>query len=183
MSKDSMNYFFDKEYAQLEDSMTEREFTTRLCYVISKIGCGHTSIRHSKAFGKYLDTARLPQFPLILKFWKDTMVVAANLNRNDSILKRGVLLKSINGFTAAQLEDTLFQYIITDGVNLTGKYQYLSTGFNFSSWYKNVLGLPNRFTIDYFDSNNALKEVVVPRYDPRTDTVRRFFPPGLACRP
>ena len=175
MPRDSMNYYFDKEYAQLNDSMTEREFSVRLCYVISRIGCGHTSVRHSKAFVKYLDTAKLTQFPLILKFWKDTMVVAANLNRNDSNLKRGVLIQSINGLTAAQLEDTIFQYIITDGVNLTGKYQYLSTGLNFSSWYKNIFGLPNRFTIDYFDSNNVLKETVIPPYDPRTDTVRRFF--------
>src|SRR5258706_8871079 len=93
ISRDSMNYFFDKGYAELNDSLTEPQFRTLLSYVISKVRCGHTSVRYSRPYGKYLDTAKLSQFPLLLKFWKDTMVVAANLNRKDSILKRGTVIE------------------------------------------------------------------------------------------
>jgi hypothetical protein len=178
-SRDSMNYFFDKGYAELNDSMTEPQFRTVLSYVISKVRCGHTSIRYSRAYGKYLDTAKLSQFPLIIKFWKDTMVVAGNLNRKDSILKRGTVIESIDGRTIRQLKDTLFNYFVTDGYNLTGKYQYLSTGLNFSYWYKNVIGFGNTFTIDYLDSNRMLKETRIPLYDPKADTMRRSRPmPG-----
>ena len=132
-TRDSMNYFFDRGYLAITDSMTEPQFRTILSYVIAQIDCGHTSIRASKPFSHYLDTAKLRQFPLILKFWPDTMVVAANLNRRDSLLKRGTLIQTINGRTARQLRDTLFPYIVTDGYNQTGKYQYLSTGLHFSS--------------------------------------------------
>lgn len=190
--RDSMNYFFDKGYASLTDSMTEPQFRTILSYVIAKVDCGHTSTRSSAAYSRYIDTAKLPQFPLVLKCWKDTMVVAANLNRRDSILKRGTVIRSINGWSTAQLTDTLFNYIVTDGYSLTGKYQYLSSGLNFSYWYKQVFGITPTFTITYLDSAKLLRETTIPLYDPHVDTFRRARSlgtpdavrrPGLAREP
>lgn len=185
MPKDSMNYFFDQGYAALKDSMTEPQFRTVLSYVITRVGCGHTSVRNSKAYSNYIDTARLPQFPLILKFWNDTMVVVANLNRGDTVLTRGVQVERINGWTVEKLKDTLFNYIVTDGYSETGKYQYLSSGWNFSTWYKNVIGFTPVFTIDYFDKDGQLKETQTPLFDPRYDTIRRRGPrpPGVVRRP
>ena len=182
-SRDSMNFYFDKGYAGLNDSMTETQFRTLLSYVIARVGCGHTSTRSSRAYSHYLDTARLAQFPLILKFWNDTMVVAANLNRRDSILKRGTFLYSIDGRTTRQLTDTLFPYFVTDGYNLTGKYQYLSTGFNFSAWYKNVFGYTDSFTIEYADTAGILRQTHIPLYNPRADTARRGINRSLTAGP
>ncbi len=174
-TKDSINYYFDKGYAALNDSMTEPQFRTLLSYTIARIDCGHTSVRYSKKYSQWQDTARRQQFPLILKWWRDTMVLAVNLNRNDSILKRGMIIQSINGRTARQLTDTLFDYFVTDGHNLTGKYQYLSTGLNFSAWYRNVIGYTPTFDIGYRDENDSVKQVTIPLYDPLTDTMRRLF--------
>lgn len=171
--RDSMNYYFDRGYSLITDSMTEPQFRTVLSYVIAQVNCGHTSIRASRAFSHYLDTAKLRQFPLILKFWADTMVVAANLNRRDTVLKRGTLIHTINGRTAKQLTDTLFPFIVTDGYNQTGKYQYLSTGLHFSSWYKELFGYTDTFDIGYPDTAGILRQTRIPIYDPRADTVRR----------
>jgi len=171
--KDSMSAYFDEGYAAIKDSMTEPQFRTILSYVIAKVDCGHTSVRASKAYARYLDTARLPQFPLVLKFWTDTMVVAANLNRRDSTLKRGTQVLSINGRTTRQLTDTLFNYVVADGLNQTGKYQYLSTGLHFSSWYKDVYGYSDSFDIAFRDTAGLTKTVRIPLYDPRADTMRR----------
>ena len=104
-SKDSMDYYFKWGKQQLKDSMTEPEFRKVLSYVTSKINCGHTSVRASKAYSKYQDTVAIWRiFPLSMKFWsgndpleEDTMVVAVNLNRRDSILKRGTVITKING--------------------------------------------------------------------------------------
>ena len=190
--KDSMDFYFNKGYAAINDSMTEPQFRTLLSYVIAKVDCGHTSIRNSKEYSHYLDTAKLSQFPLILKCWKDTMVVSANLNRRDSILRRGVIIRSINGWTTSQLTDTLFNYFVSDGRNLTGKYQYLSTGLNFSYWYRQVFGDTSSYTIAYLDSARQLRETTIYRYDPRADTIKRATPlrapdgvrrPGLAREP
>lgn len=171
--KDSMDRYFDEGYAAIRDSMTEPEFRTILSYVIAQVDCGHTSIRASKAYAHYLDTAKLRQFPLILKFWPDTMVMVASLDRRDTILKRGNQILSINGRTTRQLTDTLFPYIVTDGYDLTGKYQYLSTGLHFSSWYKALYGYSDSFDITYADTAGVVRETRIPLYDPRADTLRR----------
>src|SRR5882762_4423142 len=55
-SRDSMNFYFDKGFAAITDSMTEPQFRTILSYVIAKADCGHTSIRNSREYGHYLDT-------------------------------------------------------------------------------------------------------------------------------
>ncbi len=171
--KDSMNYYFDLGYSQITDSMTESEFRKVLSYVIARVDCGHTSIRASKRYSNYLDTAKLKQFPLIMKFWPDTMVVAINLDRRDTILKRGTQIQTINGRTTRQLTDSLFRYIVTDGYNVTGKYQYLSTGLHFSSWYKDVYGYTDSFDIGYLDTAGILRQTRIRIYDPKADTVRK----------
>jgi len=171
-SRDSMDYYFNHGYAALKDSMTEPQFRKLLSYVIARVRCGHTSVAASKAYTRYLDTAKLRQFPLILKFWGDTMVVANNMNRHDSILKRGTVICSINGRTARELTDTIFPYVVTDGYNLTGKYQYLSSGFHFSSWYKDIFGYDSGYDIRYLDSADIVRETYVPMYDPRADSMR-----------
>lgn len=171
--KDSMDYFFDKGYSRIQDSMTEMQFRNLLSYVIAKVNCGHTSVRNSRQYNEYLDTAKLKLFPLGIKFWGDTMIVTANINRKDSILKRGTVIKSINGLTSGQLRDTLFDYMVTDGYSQTGKYQSLSNGFNFGSWYKSIYGLGDKLDISYYDGNGNEKETRVSVYDPLADTLRR----------
>jgi hypothetical protein len=181
-TKDSMDYYFNQGYKSLNDSMTEIQFRDQLGYVISKIDCGHTSMKGSKAFGRYIDTASSVAFPFALKFWSDTMVITANLRRNDPNLRRGVLVKSINGYTARNLTDTLFNYITTDGFSVNGKYQSLSTGFAFANLYKNVLGLTDSFDIHYIDSLGMEKQAYVLPYDFRADTMNQkslsHGPPG-----
>lgn len=171
--KDSMDYYFDQGYARITDSMTEPRFRTLLSYVISKINCGHTTTRYSKKFTRYLDTVRgTRSFPLTFKIWKDTMVVTSNLNRKDSLLKRGTVISTINGVPHQQLADTLFEYLATDGYNEVSKYQQLSNRGNFGGWYRNVFGLPETFSIGYIDSTGNESYASVALYNPAADTGR-----------
>jgi hypothetical protein len=66
-SADSMNYFFEKGKALLQDSLTETGFRSVLSYVLAKIKCGHTTVRPSKSYAKR-GTGRY--FPLVLKTFK-----------------------------------------------------------------------------------------------------------------
>ncbi len=171
--KDSMDYYFDQVNKSLVDSMTEPQFRDQLAYLISKIDCGHTSMKGSKAFGRYMDTAYSVAFPFAMKFWSDTMVITANLRRNDPILQRGTIIESINGYTAHALTDTLFNYITTDGYSINGKYQSLSTGFAFANLYKNVIGLTDSFDIRYLDKYGFENQAWVKPYDFRADTLNK----------
>jgi hypothetical protein len=173
-SKDSMDYYFERGLAQLNDSLTEPEFRKVLSYVTAKINCGHTSVRSSKSFSKYQDTARISRvFPLSLKLWQDTAVIAANLNRRDSILKRGTVITGINGLPMNRIVDTLFSYIGTDGYNRTNKYQILSNRGYFGSLYSTLFGYPPAYRISYIDSAGRAGTIVIRPYYPGFDTLAR----------
>lgn len=174
MPKDSMDYYFNRGKAQLNDSLTEPQFRKVLNYVTAKISCGHTSVRPSKAWSKYSDTARLGKiFPLSVKVWDAAMVVTANLNRRDTILKRGTVITAINGRSKESIVDTLFEYIGTDGYNRTNKFQTLSNRGFFGSLYTSLFGLSEKYNIEYLDHAGQRKTVTIPVYNPATDTIGR----------
>ncbi|MFI5187048.1 MAG: S41 family peptidase [Chitinophagales bacterium] len=173
-SKDSMDYYFQWGKQEIKDSLTEPEFKQVLSYVLAKIDCGHTTIRASKNYTKYLDTVRNEKFfPLSLKLWDDTTVVAANLNRKDSILKRGTVINAVDHKTIKEITDTLSKFISSDGYNITHKLQTLSNRGGFGSLYTSVFGMENKYTIDYIDTSGGKNSVVIPVYDPVKDTLNR----------
>ena len=173
-SKDSMDYYFSKGQQLLRDSMTETQFRKVLTYVTAKINCGHTTVRSSKAMAKYNDTVRAGKmFPLSVKAWEEALVVTANLNRRDSILKRGTVITKIDGRTKKEIIDTLFGYISTDGYNRTHKFQTLSNRGSFGSLYTSVFGLSEKYNIEYQENGGATKTIVIPVYNALTDTASR----------
>jgi C-terminal processing protease CtpA/Prc len=173
-SKDSMDNYFNWGKEHLKDSMIEPEFRRVLSFVTAKINCGHTTVRSSKKWNKYIDTARLGKmFPLSMKLWEDTMVVTQNLTRKDSILRRGVVITKINGKPTKEITDTLFDFISTDGYNRTHKYQFLSNRGFFGSLYTSLFGLSENYSIEYLDAVRNIKTIIVPVYNPATDTINR----------
>lgn len=178
--KEKMDEYFAWGEAKLKDSMNEEEFKKTLNYVIAKINCGHTVVRSSRNFSRFQDTTRLKIFPLSMKLWydktpleDDTIAIAANLNRRDSILKRGVVVKEINQQPVSTLIDTLFKYISSDGYNFTHKYQSLSNRGSFGQAHAALFGLKENYYIDYIDSTGEKKSVRIRPYDPRMDTANR----------
>jgi C-terminal processing protease CtpA/Prc len=173
-SKDSMDYYFNWGRQRLKDSLTESDFRKVLAYVTSKINCGHTSVRASKHYSRFVDTARIARiFPLSLKLWNDTAVVAANLDRRDSVLKRGTMIRKINGWPLEKIVDTLFNYISTDGYNTTHKYQSLSNRGYFGSLYTSIFGFSPAYDIEYTDSTGLIKKIAIRTYRPVSDTAGR----------
>lgn len=184
--KDSMDYYFEYGRKQLNDSLTEPAFRKILSYVTARINCGHTSIRSSKAWSKYSDTVRVGKmFPLSMKLWNDTMLVTANLNRKDSILRRGTQVTRLNGKTVPELTDTLFRYISTDGYNRTHKYQTLSNRGYFGALYTLLYGPSEKYELEYTDSTGITRQVTIPAYNPAADTAGRLAlrPPAKIPRP
>lgn len=172
-----MDKYFDWGKDQLKDSLNEEEFRKVLSYVTSKINCGHTVTRPSKAFIKYRDTALNKIFPLSLKIWPgaaDTATVAANLIRKDSVLTRGVVLKSIDRRPISTIIDTLCQYISSDGYNLTHKYQALSNRGGFGAAFTSVFGQKENYFIDYLSSDGTERSALIPSYNPKLDSSNRI---------
>ncbi len=174
ISKDSMDHYFAWGKEQLRDSLTEGDFRKVLSYVTAKINCGHTSVRSSKKFLSYQANARITKiFTLSLELWDDTAVVATNLNRRDTLLKRGVQINTINGRTIKEMVDTLFNYISTDGYNTTHKYQALSNRGFFGALYTSLYGFSDHYNIEYTDSTGQLKSTTIQSYNAVADTITR----------
>lgn len=178
-TRDSMDNRFREGRSQIKDSMTEPEFRRLLSWVTSAIRCGHTSIRSSRAWVKYSDTARLGRmFPLSMKVWENHMVVTQSLLRRDTIFRRGTEIASINGVPANLIVDSLFQFLSTDGYNTTHKYQALSNRGFFGSLYTSVFGNRPFYDIEWMDSTGKLHHTTIPAYTPvARDTGRAFQRP------
>jgi C-terminal processing protease CtpA/Prc len=175
--KSEMDNYFDWGKEQIKDSMNEESFRKILNYVTSKINCGHTVTRSSKAFMKYRDTSFNRIFPLSLKIWagaSDTATVAANLIRKDSLLTRGVVVKSIDHRPISTIIDTLCQYISSDGYNLTHKYQTLSNRGGFGAAFTSVFGQKENYFIDYLSKDGTEKTATIQSYNPRADSANRI---------
>lgn len=179
-SKDEMDNYFEWGKSQIKDSLNEEDFRKVLAYVISKINCGHTVTRSSKAFMKYRDTSLNKIFPLSLKIWpgtstlEDTATVAANLFRRDTVLTRGVVVKKINNQPIETIIDTLCQYISSDGHNMTHKFQSLSNRGGFGAAFTSIYGQKENYFIDYLGNDGTEKTATIASYNPRTDTANRI---------
>lgn len=168
--KDSMNKFFDEGYNNIEDSMTELQFGWKiLAPITNKIHCGHTSFGMSKGWNNFIKNKRIPAFPLYLKVWGDTMVVTANLNRKDSVLKKGTIITSINGIKNHDLVKKMFGYLVEDGYADNVNYMRLSS--NFPYFHRNIFGLFKNYSVHYIDKFGSEKKVIIPFYNSGGDTL------------
>lgn len=166
--KDSIDYYFAVATNNITDSLTTFQFKNRVAWVISKIRCGHTSVRFPDEYIEAAAERKMPQFPLSIKTWKDSLVVLGSLFRNDSIFRRGTIVTSINGYNGRQVLDSMFQLVSTDGYSNNFKSQLIST--NFPAYYRNAWGLSNQYNIRYIDTAGIEQEVIINNYDPKADT-------------
>ena len=169
--KDSIDYYFANALNSITDSLDEVAFRNKVAYVISKIRCGHTTVRFSKAYSKKAVQFRYPQFPLSLKAWDDSLVVLSSLVPQDTVFKRGTIITAINGMHNRHLLDTLFQFISTDGYSVNFKSQLVSGSF--AAWYKTIMGIDSAYTIAYIDSAGIEREAVIKNFNPKIDLSKK----------
>lgn len=169
--KDSIDACFEKAINSINGPLDEVQFKNKVAWVISKIRCGHTSVRFSKSYEKKAALFRYPQFPLQVKAWGDSLVVLNSLFPKDSVFKRGTIITGINGRTNRQLLDTLFQFIPSDGFSVNYKNQVVSG--NFPAWYKTILGLDSSYRISYIDTTGKEVTAVVKNFRPKIDSVKK----------
>lgn len=178
--KDSMDRIFDLGYQAISDSMTELKFGWNiLAPLTTAIHCGHTSFSMSKHWNKFMRNKRIPSFPLYLKIWDDTMVVVNNLNKSDSILKKGTLITSVNGLSTRQMLNTMFDFMVKDGYSNNVNYIRLSASFPY--FHRNIFGLYKNYDVGYMDSLGRAGHVVIPFYTPPVDSLKKkkLTTPGI----
>lgn len=170
-----MDAAFEEGSKQLKDSLTETEFRKVLARITTRIECGHTSVRGSQAYEKYMDPLKnKPRFPLYLKIWNDTAVIVYNRDKKDTVLTRGTIVESFDDLPVGQLLDTFYQYLPADGNNRIAKDQRLSTGSAFGDYYTFLYGQKDSLKIGYRTPGSGLLHTWVRLYTPpAADTVAK----------
>jgi hypothetical protein len=180
--KDSMNFYFDSCYNAIADSMTELQFGWQvLAPLTHTIHCGHTSFSMSKHWNKYISDKITPSFPLFLKVMGDTMVVTGNLNRKDSVIKKGTLINSINGIRNHEMIRQMFQYLPLDGYS--DNVNYVRISGNFPYYHRNIFGIYKNYRVGYTDSSGNEKTILLPMFNPVIDTFFRRRKPPMEPKP
>ena len=171
-SKDSMDYYFNKGFQAITDSMTELQFGWQiLAPLTANIHCGHTSFSMSKGWEHFIKNKTIPSFPLFLKVWKDTMMVIGNMNHKNRLIQNGSFISSINGMKNADLLNYMFHFLVEDGYSENVNYIRLSVDFPY--FHRNIFGLYKKYQVDYTDSNGIEKKTLIPYYAPEVDTVKK----------
>ncbi len=167
--KDSMNFYFDSLYHAIPDSMTELQFGWNiLAPLTQKVRCGHTSFGMSKNWARYIHGKVIPSLPLYMKVWGDSMIVMANLDKKDSILKPGTLITSINNVSNHAMVQKIFGYLPLDGY--ADNVNYIRLSGNFPYFHRNVFGIYKTYRVGYIDSAGNEKFVAVPMWAPVKDS-------------
>lgn len=171
-SKDSMDLFFSKYEAEIRDSMTEQQFAWQvLAPLVSKIKCGHTSVSMSKAYIRWADRKTFPSFPLYMKVWEDSMLTMINLNRKDSVIKKGVPITSINGLSMQSLVEKISGYLPKDGD--ANSINYIRMSANFPYYHRNIFGLTKTYRVTYLDSLGNSNTAELPLFAPVKDSTKK----------
>lgn len=171
--KDSMDLIFNVYRSAIKDSMTQQQFGfSILAPVTTAVRCGHTSFSFSRKYSSGMKGVRLPSFPLYLKVYDDSMVVMANLHRKDSVLRRGVPISSIDGYSTRDLTNIMFRYMPTDGYAENINYIRLSNSFPY--YHRNIFGLKKNYKVGFVDSLGEQKMISLPVYDPVADSLSRI---------
>lgn len=150
---DSLNIAeaFRRGRSAIKDSMNEPSIRNLFNEVASSIHCGHTSVRHSKTYSRYLTWKPVSGFPLSVKITDDsTLVLVSNFNRSDSVLTRGVQILSINQLSARSIIDTLSLLVPMDGYSKNFSHQVVSN--NFSRFYNSKFMTDSTYRIVFRDS-------------------------------
>lgn len=170
--KDSMDYYFERGYNAITDSMTELQFGWQiLAPLTANIHCGHTSFSMSKGWEHFIKNKTIPSFPLFLKVWKDTMMVIGNLNHKNRLIQNGSFITAINGMKNADLINYMFHFLVEDGYSENVNYIRLSVDFPY--FHRNIFGLYKKYQVDYTDSNGIEKKTLIPYFAPVPDSVKK----------
>lgn len=146
-SQESLDRAYQRAFGAIKDSMNLVAYKNLLAEWVAQIQCGHTRVLFPTNFSRNADRFRYPSFPLTLKVWNDTAVVTGNFDRNDSVLRRGTAIISINDRSIANITATMYAYMSTDGNALNHKAQNISS--NFPAWYRTVFGTDTLYRFVY----------------------------------
>jgi len=138
-----LDSLFDSNYEAIQAKMDFRSFLMLMTEIISRVGCGHSSLWIP---GDYWKVAPSALFPLKLLPSGDQLLVSDNLDGSKEVPVGSVLL-SVNGEPIAEVAEHLESLSSSDG--LIQAYRRGKVAQYFAVKYAMAYGFPDSFRITY----------------------------------
>lgn len=165
---DSMQWYMDAYRAQIQDSMTEKDFIWKIMSpLLHQVHCGHTTAAMSKGLTRHLQGKRYGSFPFYVKVWGDTVVVTG-AQQPDSVIRYGTVIHAINDVPVTEIIRRCFKHLPEDGYAQNLNYIRLSS--NFPYYYENIIGPSNAYTLTYSNGSAFQQRYSVNAFVPVKDT-------------
>ena len=164
-NKQKMDAVFSSYEQQIGDSMTDLEFQWKIMApVLHEIRCGHTTIRKSRNRERWEKNKKFKTFPLALKLWNDTLAVAGSYLKKDTLFKKGIIIKSINGISDRDIVDKMKQALSLDGY--AENVNVVRIGNNFPMLHRHLFGLSEKYEIEYVNRSGETRTDSISCYNP-----------------
>jgi C-terminal processing protease CtpA/Prc len=138
-----LDSLFDRNFASIEGDMDFRSFLILMTGVISRVGCGHSSLWIP---GDYWTVAPSGLFPLKLQPVEEKFYVTGTFS-DSFLIPVGSELYSINGLAMAQIVKRLESLSSSDG--MIQSFRRAKVGQNFALKYAMAYGFSNTFAVRF----------------------------------
>jgi hypothetical protein len=170
-SKPAIDRLFTQYRKKLKAPMTHLEFYGFLSKLLANIGDGHMKLDLDESF--LASQPRPLLFPFQVLIEKNKAIILTNDTKDDSLIKPGMELVSINGRTIKKVKPIILSHLISDGFNETKKAASLER--NFSQLYRVFIDTACIFNITIKDSSgkrftNTVKGVLNPEREANRNT-------------
>lgn len=152
--KKTLDSLFDSNYAKITGDMEFSKFLILMTEVISKVGCGHSSLWVP---GTYWNIAPQNLFPLKLHISGNKIIVTESYQDTLGV-PIGSEVLTINKIPIQTIIDKLSSLTSADGFNQS--YKLTKVAQDFSNKYALIYGLPNAFEVEYIVPKSSQKELV-----------------------
>jgi len=155
--KEVLDSLFDVSYAAITGDMDFNSFLMLMTRVISRVGCGHSSLWIP---GDYWKVAPDGLFPLKLLPSGEKYYVSGSFG-DDTLVPVGSVILSINGMEFKEITDHLESLSSSDG--LIQSFRRASVARKFAEKYAMAYGLSDHFKIRYMPAGQeqSLEKVVL----------------------
>lgn len=179
-SKDSMDYWFEQTYRQLDKPMTEREFRVVINPLISYVRCGHTDVLAPKASARYYKKHKIKTIPLQTVAGESRVWISQNLS-NDSTIRRGNELMAIDSVPVRSLIARMRDMHTSDGYNVSYKDNVIAGGF--PNLYRYLYGDVDSVRVTIKDSLGKIRTTLLKPKVPQKNVIKAPSPTKPAPKP
>lgn len=160
ITEDSFNSLVEEKKASISDATTLGEFIWICKTIIAAVGCSHSQVGIVSRLGE-INIPPSILFPMEVKYIDSNLYVIDPLS-NETIIKPGAEILSINSISVEQLKREMKKVISSDGYNQNLKDEHLN--FDFRTFCAFQLHFPKKYMVTINDKETP-KEIELIKTD------------------